>query len=59
MSGNSWSNSSDKSMANPDPTYSVCDGMGWGGCSYGRGSTEPGGSDSNSTETSTEDLGGG
>ena len=58
MSGNCWSNSSDKSLANPYPTYSVCDGMGWGGCSDGRGSTEPGGSNSNSTETSTEDLGG-
>ena len=42
MGGNSMAHSSNKAMANPDPTDSVSDGMGWGGCSNGGGASNPG-----------------
>ena len=42
MGGNSMTHSSNKAMANPDPTHSVSDGMGRGGSSNGGGASNPG-----------------
>ena len=42
MGGNSMAQSSNKTMANPDSTDPVSDGMGWGRSSNGGGATNPG-----------------
>ena len=58
MGGNSMAQSSNKPMANPDPTDPVSDGMGWGGGSNCGSATNPGRGDSNTSKPSSEDLGG-
>ena len=57
MGGNSMADSSNKTMANPDPTDPVSDGMGRGGSSNGGSTTDPGRGDSNTSKPSSEDLG--
>jgi len=57
MGGNSMANSSNKTMANPNPTDPVGDGMGRGGSSNGGSTTDPGRGDSNTSKPSSEDLG--
>ena len=58
MGCNSMAQSSNNTMANPDPLDPVSDGMGWGGGSNCGSATNPGRGDSNTSKPSSEDLGG-
>ena len=57
MGGNCMAQSPNKTMANPDSTGPVSDGMGWGGGSNCGSATNPGRGDSNTSKPSSEDLG--